>query len=87
MLKVDIEGSEYMFLDKRIDDLSCRKVDQRAVEWHPYDHDTRYGVTRSPQRNVLVALCNERCGLEQVWLGRIPARGGRPIETNLRIGV
>ena len=67
LLKLDVEGSEYSFLETMIDDLSCRKVDQLVLEWHHYDHDTRYGVTSNPQINVLVALLKERCGLEQFW--------------------
>jgi len=65
LLKIDVEGSEYAFLEAMIDDLSCRRVDQLALEWHHYDYDTRYGVTSNPQINVLVALLKERCGLEQ----------------------
>jgi FkbM family methyltransferase len=67
LLKVDVEGGEYTFLEKMIDDLSCRKVDQITMEWHHYNHDIRYGVTSSPQRNLIVALLSERCGLEQFW--------------------
>lgn len=66
-LKLDVEGSEYAFLERMIDDLSCRKVDQMAMEWHHYDYDVRYGVTSNPQVNVLVALLRERCGLEQFY--------------------
>eukprot|EP00536_Pseudo-nitzschia_multiseries_P007317 jgi/Psemu1/287039/fgenesh1_pg.171_\ len=68
LLKLDVEGSEYAFLEKMIDDLSCRKVDQLIMEWHHYDYDVRYGVTSNPQINVLVALLKERCGLEQYWV-------------------
>ena len=53
LLKLDVEGSEYMFLEKMIDDLSCRNVDQLTLEWHHYDYDTRYGVTSNPQINML----------------------------------
>ena len=67
LLKVDVEGGEYTFLEKMIDDLSCRQVDQITMEWHHYNHDIRYGVTSSPQRNLIVALLSERCGLEQFW--------------------
>jgi len=67
LLKVDVEGGEYTFLEKMIDDLSCRRVDQITMEWHHYNHDIRYGVTSSPQRNLIVALLSERCGLEQFW--------------------
>jgi len=68
LLKLDVEGSEYAFLETMIDDLSCRKVDQLVLEWHHYDHDVRYGVTSTPQINVLVALLKQRCGLEQFWV-------------------
>ena len=68
LLKLDVEGSEYAFLETMIDDLSCRKVDQLTLEWHHYDYDVRYGVTSNPQINVLVALLKERCGLEQFWV-------------------
>jgi len=73
LMKIDVEGGEYTFLEKMIDDLSCRRVDQINLEWHHYDHDIRYGVTSSPQRNVLVALLRERCGLEQFWVH--PSKG------------
>jgi FkbM family methyltransferase len=65
LLKLDVEGSEYLFLEKMIDDLSCRLVDQLTMEWHHYNYDTRYGISSNPQRNILVALLNDRCGLEQ----------------------
>ena len=68
LLKLDVEGSEYAFLEAMIDDLSCRSVDQLVLEWHHYDYDVRYGVTSNPQVNVLVALLKERCGLEQFWV-------------------
>lgn len=68
LLKLDVEGSEYAFLEKAIDDLSCRMIDQLSLEWHHYDYDIRYGVTSNPQINVLVALLKERCGLEQYWI-------------------
>ena len=68
LLKLDVEGSEYAFLEAMIDDLSCRQVDQLVLEWHHYDYDLRYGVTSNPQVNVLVALLKERCGLEQFWV-------------------
>ncbi len=68
LLKLDVEGSEYQFLEAMIDDHSCKKVDQLVLEWHHYDYDTRYGVTSVPQINVLVALLEERCGLEQYWV-------------------
>ena len=67
LLKVDVEGGEFTFLEKMIDDLSCRQVDQLTMEWHHYDYDSRYGVTSNPQRNLIVALLAERCGLEQFW--------------------
>jgi hypothetical protein len=63
-----VEGSEYMFLERMIDDLTCRRVDQLTLEWHHYDHDSRYGFASLPQINVLVALLRDRCGLEQFQL-------------------
>mmetsp|Transcript_4300 Transcript_4300/g.4998 ORF Transcript_4300/g.4998 Transcript_4300/m.4998 type:complete len:397 (+) Transcript_4300:47-1237(+) len=68
LLKLDVEGSEYSFLEQMIDDFSCRKIDQLTLEWHHYDYDVRYGVTSNPQINVLVALLKDRCGLEQYWV-------------------
>ncbi|VEU37564.1 unnamed protein product [Pseudo-nitzschia multistriata] len=68
LLKLDVEGSEFAFLEKMIDDLSCRKVDQLTLEWHHFGYDVRYGVTSNPQINVIVALLKERCGLEQFWV-------------------
>lgn len=68
LLKLDVEGSEYRFLEQMIDDGSCLKVDQLTLEWHHYDFDLRYGTTSNPEINVLVALLKERCGLEQYWV-------------------
>ena len=67
LLKLDVEGSEYMFLEQMIEDLSCRKIDQLTLEWHHYAYDVRYGITSNPQLNVMVALLKQRCGLEQYW--------------------
>jgi hypothetical protein len=68
LLLQDVEGSEYTFLERMIDDLSCRNVDQLTLEWHHYNYDSRYGVTSNPQINVMVALLKDRCGLEQYWV-------------------
>lgn len=68
IVKLDVEGSEYRFLETMITSGACLNVDQLTLEWHHYDYDWRYGVTSSPHINVLVTLLKERCGLEQYWI-------------------
>jgi hypothetical protein len=56
ILKVDVEGSEYMFLQEAIDDGSLERVHQMTIEWHHFDYDPRYGGGSSPQINTIVAF-------------------------------
>ena len=65
MLKVDVEGSEYAFLEQAVDEGSLGNVDQLTVEWHHYDFDSRYGGGSSPAINALVALMDKMYGLKQ----------------------
>lgn len=67
VLKIDVEGAEYMFLEEAIDAGTLERVDQVALEWHHYDFDSRYGAGSSPPINVMVALL-ERIGLKQFWI-------------------
>jgi FkbM family methyltransferase len=68
LLKLDIEGSEYRFLETMITDGSCLLVDQLTLEWHHFDFDLRYGLSSIPIINMLVTLLKERCGLELFWV-------------------
>lgn len=67
VLKVDIEGSEYRFLEPAIETGLCRQIGQLAIEWHHYNEDSRYGHSSSPQLNMFVALLQRNCGLQQFW--------------------
>ena len=68
LLKLDIEGSEYRFLETMITNGFCLLVDQLTLEWHHFDFDLRYGLSSVPVINMLVTLLKERCGLEQFWV-------------------
>lgn len=67
VLKVDIEGSEYRFLEPAIETGLCQHIGQLAIEWHHYNEDSRYGHSSSPQLNMFVALLQHNCGLRQFW--------------------
>ena len=66
VIKVDIEGSEYQFLEEALDTLGTLPTKQLTVEWHHYAFDPRYGGGSSPQINALVTLLHES-GLKQFW--------------------
>jgi len=59
VLKVDIEGSEYLFLQDIFDRMGCPPVGQIQMEWHAFSVDSRYGSP--PEMNVLHNLLNS-CG-------------------------
>jgi hypothetical protein len=63
-LKLDVEGSEYGFLENAIDHFGCSlPVDQLSIEWHHFTFDHRYGGTSSPQISGILAplhLCGYR---------------------------
>lgn len=75
ILKLDVEGSEYGFLEEALDTMGCLPVDQLTVEWHHYTFDNRYGGGSSPELNALSALLNV-CGLKQYHIDY--ADGGFP---------
>ena len=52
ILKVDIEGSEYLFLQQMLDSGICRRVDQLVLEWHHFSWDGRYGAGASPDTST-----------------------------------
>ncbi len=59
ILKVDIEGSEYLFLEEMFDTMGCPPVDQLIIEWHHFSLDKRYGA--SPEINTIVNFLHT-CG-------------------------
>jgi len=61
MLKLDIEGSEFIFLEEMFDKYGCPPVGQLTVEWHHFNLDERYGS--SPELNSLHNLLNS-CGFK-----------------------
>jgi FkbM family methyltransferase len=66
VMKVDVEGSEYQFLEEALDTLGTLPTKQLTVEWHHYAFDPRYGGGSSPQINALVTMLHES-GLKQFW--------------------
>jgi len=64
ILKVDVEGSEYAFLEHALEKGNLQHVDQLTVEWHHFDFDSRYGGGSTPAINAIVALLN-KIGLQQ----------------------
>lgn len=64
ILKIDVEGSEYMFLEHALEHGNLERVSQLSIEWHHYDFDARYGGGSTPPINTIVALLN-RVGLHQ----------------------
>jgi hypothetical protein len=65
VLKLDVEGSEFAFLQSAIDDFDCPPVDQMTVEWHHFNFDPRYGGGSSPEINVLATYIHDRCNMRQ----------------------
>eukprot|EP00037_Helgoeca_nana_P017474 m.165644 g.165644 ORF g.165644 m.165644 type:complete len:422 (-) comp24007_c1_seq1:318-1583(-) len=53
VLKLDIEGSEFAFLEQAIDTSSLWGVAQLTLEWHHFTTDPRYGTGSSPSINAL----------------------------------
>jgi hypothetical protein len=68
VLKLDIEGSEFLFLEEIFDTLGCPPIDQLAIEWHHFTHDERYGT--SPELNTMLAFLN-RCNLRKITPRRV----------------
>ena len=55
ILKLDVEGSEYGFLEAALDQFDCPPVEQMSIEWHHFVFDKRYG-------GLLDYLLFEMCG-------------------------
>jgi FkbM family methyltransferase len=67
ILKLDVEGSEYAFLEHALEHDNLRNVSQLSVEWHHYDFDSRYGGGSVSSINAIVALLQEQ-GLHQFYI-------------------
>ena len=61
VLKLDVEGSEFAFLESAIGDFDCPPVEQFSVEWHHYKFDMRYGGGSSPEINAISTYLHDRC--------------------------
>jgi len=62
ILKVDVEGSEFLMLQDLLDRTGCPQIDQITLEWHHFDLDMRYGSSR--ELNTINSMLHE-CGLRQ----------------------
>lgn len=67
ILKLDVEGSEYAFLEHALEFHSLTNVMQLSVEWHHYDFDARYGGGSVAPINALVALLQQE-GLHPFYI-------------------
>ena len=68
ILKVDVEGSEYAFLENLLDSSGgCPKfINQITLEWHHFPWDARYGEGSNPSMNAISSLLHT-CGLKLIW--------------------
>jgi FkbM family methyltransferase len=68
ILKLDVEGSEFAFLENAFDTHGgCPDfIKQLPLEWHHMAWDERYGEDSSPSINVIATLLHT-CGLELFW--------------------
>lgn len=68
VLKVDVEGSEYAFLENLLDSIGgCPDfIKQISLEWHHFSWDSKYGEGASPSINAIVTLLHT-CGLKSFW--------------------
>jgi len=64
VLKVDVEGSEYQFLESAIDAYDCPPVSQMSIEWHHHSFDPRYGGGSSRDMNAIVTYLHDRCNVK-----------------------
>ena len=64
VLKLDVEGSEYQFLESAIDAYDCPPVAQMSIEWHHYSFDPRYGGGSSREMNAIVTYLHDRCNVQ-----------------------
>jgi hypothetical protein len=53
ILKLDVEGSEYAFLEDAIDTSALDHVQQVTLEWHHFAEDVRYGLGSSGSQNAI----------------------------------
>lgn len=65
VLKLDVEGSEFAFLESALDDFDCPPVEQMSIEWHHYNFDSRYGGGASPEMNAIATYLHDRCNVKQ----------------------
>ena len=63
VLKLDVEGSEYAFLEDAIDTGAIRAVQQLTMEYHHFPHDARYGYGSAPALNALATTLEATSGL------------------------
>ena len=68
VLKVDVEGSEYAFLENLLDSSNgCPAfISQITLEWHHFSWDMRYGEGSNPSMNAISTLLHT-CGLKLIW--------------------
>mmetsp|Transcript_13715 Transcript_13715/g.16155 ORF Transcript_13715/g.16155 Transcript_13715/m.16155 type:complete len:400 (+) Transcript_13715:84-1283(+) len=68
VLKIDVEGSEYAFLENLLDSTGgCPDfIKQITLEWHHFSWDSRYGEGASPSMNAIATLLHT-CGLKNFW--------------------
>lgn len=69
ILKVDVEGSEYAFLENLLDSSGgCPSfINQVTLEWHHFSWDARYGEGSAPSINAIATLLHT-CGLQNIWM-------------------
>ena len=65
IMKLDVEGSEFAFLESALDDFDCPPVDQMSIEWHHFSFDMRYGGGSSPEINAIAMYLHDRCNVKQ----------------------
>jgi len=68
LLKIDVEGSEYAFMENMLDSSGgCPDfINQISLEWHHFPWDVRYGEGSSPFINTIATLLHT-CGLKMIW--------------------
>lgn len=64
ILKLDVEGSEYMYLQDILDRQGCPPVGQLALEWHHFSSDERYGAPG--EINAIHSLL-KACGYKVIY--------------------
>jgi hypothetical protein len=61
VLKLDVEGSEYHFLEEVFDTMGCPPVNVIAAEFHHHTIDPRYGGGSAPVIGNIATML-EACG-------------------------